>query len=119
MAHNSHELIYKIVPMDTWQQAEAEGVFKGAGVDIADGFIHFSTSELVRGTAARFFKGVSNLALVAVQVAPLASKIRWEKSGSGGIYPHLYEPLDLGFVAWSKPLPMSDSGEHDFTGLLA
>ena len=37
--------IYKIVSQSAWLAAEAAGVFDGAAVDIADGFIHFSTAE--------------------------------------------------------------------------
>ena len=59
-------LIYKICPRALWQAAERDGVFRGAPVDRADGFIHFSTAEQVRETAARHFHGASDLVLVAV-----------------------------------------------------
>ena len=49
--------IYKIAPRDLWAQAEATGNFTGAPVDIADGYIHFSTHEQVRETAAKHFAG--------------------------------------------------------------
>ena len=41
-------LIYKIVPTNLWQDAMARGIFEGAPVDLADGFIHFSTAEQAR-----------------------------------------------------------------------
>lgn len=37
-------LIYKICPAALWRDAEAAGRFDGAAVDLADGFIHFSTA---------------------------------------------------------------------------
>ncbi len=112
------QFIYKIIDKDVWAKAEQAKVFTGVGVDVKDGFIHFSTAALAPGTALRFFKGTAGLLLVAVNVAPIADKIKWEKSGSGGVYPHLYEPLSLEYVAWAKPLPLNDDGSHDFTGLL-
>ena len=39
-------LIYKICPRPLWQEAERDGVFRGAPVDRADGYIHFSTAEV-------------------------------------------------------------------------
>ena len=50
--------IYKIVPRQMWNEAEAKGVFDGAPVDHADGFIHFSTAahfalSLWLGSASR------------------------------------------------------------------
>ena len=37
--------IYTICPETLWREAERTGVFEGAPVDRADGFIHFSTAE--------------------------------------------------------------------------
>ena len=45
-------LIYKICPEKLWREAEAEGDFKGAAIDLSDGFIHFSTAGQARETAA-------------------------------------------------------------------
>ena len=45
-------LIYKIVPEALWRTAEALAEFDGAPVDLADGYMHFSTAEQVRETAA-------------------------------------------------------------------
>ena len=49
--------IYKICAAALWREAERAGVFTGAPVDLADGFIHFSTAAQVRETAARHFAG--------------------------------------------------------------
>ena len=34
-------IVYKIVPENLWNEARKTGVFQGAPVDLADGFIHF------------------------------------------------------------------------------
>ena len=49
--------IYKICPEPMWREAERSGVFDGAPVDLADGFIHFSTAGQVVETAAKHFAG--------------------------------------------------------------
>ncbi len=43
--------IYKITPYDAWRQAEKIGYFIGSGIDLSDGYIHFSTAQQVKETA--------------------------------------------------------------------
>lgn len=102
--------IYKIAPRDLWQAAEAKGVFDGAPVDHADGFIHFSTAEQVRETAARHFAGQEDLLLIAIDADALGEALVYEPSRGGALFPHLYGTLDLEAVRWVKELPLDDSG---------
>ena len=37
--------IYKICDAALWRDAEAAGAFRGAGIDMRDGYIHFSTAR--------------------------------------------------------------------------
>ena len=62
-------LVYKIVSEAAWRAAEAAGVFEGAPVDLADGFIHFSTAGQARETAAKHFAGQGDLLLVGFDAA--------------------------------------------------
>lgn len=110
-------LIYKIVAMPEWRAAEARGVFDGAAVDLADGFIHFSTAEQVAETAAKHFAGQADLLLVAIEAEKLGAALKWEVSRGGGLFPHLYAPLSFDAVTRVAPLPLRE-GRHDFTGLL-
>jgi len=111
--------IYKIVSAAEWRAAEAVGVFTGAAVDLADGFIHFSTSEQAHETAAKHFAGQSDLLLVAVDAARLGDALKWEASRGGALFPHLYASLPLDAVIRVAPLPRAPGGGHDFAGLLA
>ena len=108
--------IYKIAPAALWREAERAGAFTGAPVDLADGFIHFSTAEQVRETAARHFAGQSDLVLAAIHVAALGSALRYEPSRGGALFPHLYGTLPLSAVRWVKPLPLGPEG-HVFPEL--
>jgi uncharacterized protein (DUF952 family) len=111
-------LIYKILTADQWRMAQANGVFDGAPVDLADGYIHFSTAEQVVETAAKHFAGQGGLTLAAVAAEGLAG-LKWEPSRGGALFPHLYAPLPLARVVWARPLPLGGDGRHDFTGVLA
>lgn len=108
------EVIYKIAPLALWQLAEAKGVFDGAPVDHADGFIHFSTSQQTRETADRHFAGQNNLVLVAVEADRLGDALKYEVSRGGALFPHLYASLPINAVLWVKPLPLGDDGKHQF-----
>jgi uncharacterized protein (DUF952 family) len=107
------QIIYKIVPADLWRQAEGNGIFTGASIDLTDGFIHFSTADQVRRTAELFFGGQDGLLLVAVDGRAL-DKLVFEPSRDGGLFPHLYGPLSLTDVLWVKPMPLSADGLHIF-----
>ncbi|ATQ68061.1 MULTISPECIES: DUF952 domain-containing protein [Methylosinus] len=111
-------LIYKLLPESLWREAQAAGVFSGAGVDLADGFIHFSTRAQVEETAARYFRGVADLLLVAVEAERLGAALRYEPSRGGDLFPHLYGPLALDAVAGVDAPPLRADGSHDFSGLL-
>ncbi len=108
-------VIYKIAPAALWRAAEAQGQFSGSPVDVADGFIHFSTAVQARETAARHFAGASELVLVAVSTRGL--NLRWEPSRGGDLFPHLYAALPLTAVQWVKPLPLGVDGRHVFPAL--
>lgn len=107
-------LIYKICPRPVWQAAEKAGRFDGAGIDLSDGFIHFSTATQAAETAAKHFAGQRDLVLVAVDDALLGEALKYEPSRGGALFPHLYGPLDLRHVAWAKPLPLGPDGTHRF-----
>ena len=110
-------IIYKIVSEALWRAAEACGVFPGAPVDLADGFIHFSTAAQSRETAAKHFAKQDNLLLAAVDAAALGAALRWEASRGGALFPHLYAPLMLAHVKWVVPLPLGPGGMHVFPEL--
>ena len=107
-------LIYKITPEAPWRAAEAAGAFAGAPVDVADGFIHFSTAAQAVETAAKHFAGQAGLLLVAVAVEALGPALRWEPSRGGALFPHLYGPLPMSAVRSVTPLPLGADGRHRF-----
>lgn len=111
------EIIFKISPADAWHEAEQAGIFTGAPVDVADGFIHFSTARQVRQTAALHFTGQDDLVLAAIETAPLGDALRFEASRGGDLFPHLYAALAMSAVRWTKPLPLGPDGVHIFPDL--
>jgi uncharacterized protein (DUF952 family) len=109
--------IYKICAEALWREAEREGVFRGAPIDLRDGFIHFSSAAQVRATATAYFAGLENLLLIAVDADGLGDALRWEVSRGGELFPHLYGQLPLAAVRWVKPLPLGIDQRHVFPEL--
>ena len=83
--------VFKICPAEIWAEAEQKGVFTGAGIDLTDGFIHFSTAEQVAETAFLHFNGITGLVLVAVPAD--AIDLCLGAIAGGTLFPHLYGRL--------------------------
>ena len=103
-------LILKIFRRPEWDDLRANGSTLGAPIDLADGYIHFSTPAQVTETAARYFATQSDLVLVAVDPAGLGDALKWEPSRGGALFPHLYRALTLADVVWDKSLPLGATG---------
>lgn len=108
-----HMQIYKIFQGSEWADLVANGKTLGAPIDLADGFIHFSTATQAAETAAKYFADVEGLMLVAFEADQLGDAIKWEPSRGGDLFPHLYRPLLHAEALWAKPLPF-ENGAHIF-----
>lgn len=111
-------LIYKIFRRPEWEALCTTGETLGAPVDLADGFIHFSTASQVVETATRHFAEENNLVLVAVDAVSLGDALKWEPSRGGDLFPHLYRPLRQSDVIWDKSLPLGATGHIFPEGLV-
>lgn len=105
---------YKILTKDQYDQLKADGVFRGAPVDIADGYIHMSTREQVAETAAKHFAGQDKLVMLMIDLAPFGETLKWEESRGGALFPHLYSDLPLSAVAGKVVLRLDEQGRHLF-----
>ncbi|MEM1344871.1 MAG: DUF952 domain-containing protein [Pseudomonadota bacterium] len=111
-------MIYKVLTAEQWQTLKRDGESQGAPIDVADGFIHFSTGEQLAETLTRHFAGQDKLVLAAVAPEPLGAALKWEPSRGGALFPHLYAPLRLSDIAWTQEIAWQD-GAHVLLGGLA
>jgi uncharacterized protein (DUF952 family) len=102
--------IYKILPRAEWAAAQARGVFEGSPVDLADGFIHFSTAAQAQETARRHFTGQADLVVLALETEALGPDLKWEPSRGGDLFPHLYGPLAPAKVLAVTEAPLDADG---------
>ena len=109
--------IYKICSKDEWIEAKNLGVFKGFGIDIEDGFIHFSSKKQVRETARLHFANKANLVLLEIDSNLL--DIKWEESRNGELFPHLYDNLSINSIIEVYNLELDTNNNHIFPSHLS
>ena len=93
---------YKILTPEQWAQFQADGVFHGAAIDLADGYIHMSAADQVKGTLDKHFSGQTALVIAEVDLAVLGDSIKWEASRGGALFPHIYGPLPMAAVTGTR-----------------
>lgn len=111
-------LIFKIFRTDEWKTLRQNGSTLGAPIDVADGYVHFSTATQAAETAAKHFAGEDGLFLLAAETDDLGEALEWEASRGDALFPHLYRALNMTDIVWAQPLPLED-GQHQFPAGLA
>ncbi|MBN02909.1 DUF952 domain-containing protein [Ponticaulis sp.] len=109
-------IVYKIFRTDEQAAFEAAGRTAGAPIDLQDGYVHMSTAEQVKETAAKHFAAEDNLYLLAIETDRLGDDVKWEVSRGGAEFPHLYRDLLASDVVWTQALKLGPNG-HEFPEL--
>lgn len=104
------QTVLKIMTVAQWREFQDQGLFRGAQIDISDGFIHLSYDDQLAETAMKHFAGQAELFVVAVDSSRLGTALRAEPSRGGQLFPHLYAPLTLDAVLWVTPLVWGEDG---------
>lgn len=89
---------FKILTAEQWTQFEADGVFTGAPVDHADGYIHLSAADQLQGTLDKYFAGQSGLVIAEIDLDVLKESVKWEEARGGALFPHIYGDLPMNAV---------------------
>ena len=114
--------IYKLLTRAEWEQAQADGCgyYFGSAHDDRDGFLHFSTAAQLPETARKYFSGVPDLLLLAVEAERLKKRtpqntegvplVCWEPARDGDLFPHLYGALPISLVKSIEAVPLDADG---------
>lgn len=101
---------YKVLTSEQMAELERDGVFAGAPIDLADGYIHLSTADQVTETVDKHFAGQTDLHVAAVDLAALGDAVKWEPSRGGQLFPHIYAALPLSAVFAYGPMELNADG---------
>jgi uncharacterized protein (DUF952 family) len=93
---------FKVLTAEQWAQFAADGIFHGAPVDIADGYIHLSLADQLAATLDKHFTGQSGLVIAEVDLAILGDTVRFEESRGGARFPHIYGPLPMNAIIGTR-----------------
>lgn len=104
-------MIYKVLRPAEWSELVQNGASTGAPIDMADGYIHFSTATQVAETLAKHFAGMTPLIIAAVDDAGLGDALKWEVSRGDALFPHLYRALKITDIAQHGEISVVD-GTH-------
>ena len=108
--------LYRIVSDSEWRQAERDGIFRGSAHDARDGFVHLSAAHQVAGTLSTHYAARADLVLLTVDADALVqstgSRLEWEPSRGGELFPHLYGEIPTTFVKFVQRLTLHPDGKH-------
>lgn len=109
-------VIFKIATQCAWDEACRIGTYAGSADDVRDGFIHLSAGHQLHATAAKHFRGVADLVLIAIDANRLGASLKWETSCGGDLFPHVYGALPTSAALWTRPLPLGEDGVPQVAG---
>ena len=104
--------IFKVLTHNQWAAFQADGVFKGSPVDVADGYIHMSCAPNLKETLDKWYADQDRVFILEVDSGPIADDLKYEVSRGGAEFPHLF--ADLPLSATGKVWDIS-AGEHGYT----
>jgi release factor glutamine methyltransferase len=107
-------MIYHLCPRSDWVSSLKKGEYEADSI-FTEGFIHCSKPDQIIDVANRYYQGVPDLVILAIDPEKLASEIRWESVGTE-YYPHIYGSINLEAVCSVDDIsPDSDGTYTRFT----
>jgi uncharacterized protein (DUF952 family) len=101
--------ILHITQREQWEQAKNLGTYRSNTLD-TEGFIHCSTVAQVIGSANRFFKDLSDLVILKIEIDRVIPEIRYEGDDKTNLFPHIYGELNIDAVIDSIDLESKSDG---------
>src|SRR5579872_4748387 len=92
----SAERIYILIAVADYDVAASAGFHRPASMD-ADKFIHASPPEQLERVANKYYLDKKDVRLLHIDPKLVKPEIRWEPA-TGGLYPHIYGPLNMDAV---------------------
>jgi len=118
MKQNQHKYVYKITNTQLWSEAKKSGTLQGMPIDIADGYMHFSTIDQLKETLRLHFRGQGDLMLLEIETKKVEKNLKWETSRGGALFPHLYAELKTNQILKAITIFVDDLGEVDLGDLI-
>jgi len=111
-------VILHLLSRESWVEAQANGQLVAQSV-ATEGFAHCSTEHQIVDVANKYYRGTSNMVLLNIDPAKLASVVKFEPpahlDGSPALpheplFPHIYGPINLDAIIEVIDFPCDDQG---------
>ena len=97
-----------ICQAQAWKTAQEKGEYSPKSLH-AEGFIHLSRPPQVISVANLYYQDLPEPILLWIDPKALKAQLRWERVGDQ-LFPHLYGPLNLDAVLYTKALAAESDG---------
>jgi uncharacterized protein (DUF952 family) len=103
-------LIYLLVSLHDYVKAVEAGEYAPPSL-ATEKFIHASPADQLTRVANKYYRGVRDVHLLYVDPQRIRVPVRWEPA-TGGLYPHIYGPLNLDAIVYLKRIVPSVDGSY-------
>lgn len=110
-------MIFHITSEEQWNQANRSGEYLHESLS-TEGFIHCSTMDQVEKTANRYFLDFSAILILHIEEAKLKSRLVFEPSTGGELFPHVYGSINLDAIVKAGREDRDQDGLFYFTNTL-
>lgn len=112
-AGRADPFVYVLVGDAELAAAKARGALHRASLR-TEGFLHASPLDQLTRVANKHYADVVDLRVLVVRTVALDVPVRWEPA-TGGLYPHIYGPMDMGAVERVVPVQKGADGRFHIT----
>jgi uncharacterized protein (DUF952 family) len=100
--------IYLLSSEAEYQQALDKGTLVRDSLQ-SEGFIHASPRSQLNRIANKYYKDKVQPLILVVDKKLISPQVRWEPA-TGGLYPHIYGPLNINAVTKVESISLADDG---------
>lgn len=104
--------IFKVLTRDQWARFQADKVFTGSPVDLADGYIHMSCEAQLKETMDKWYADQESVFILEIDSGMVTGDLKYEVSRGGAEFPHLFADLPLSAVGKVWDISAKD-GSYD------
>jgi uncharacterized protein (DUF952 family) len=105
----SDDNIYLLSSQAEYQHALKNGELVRVSLQ-GEGFIHASPRSQLNRLANKYYKDKVNPLVLVVEKQRISAVVKWEPA-TGGLYPHIYGPLNMDAVIQVKEIQLSEDGD--------
>ena len=103
--------IYLLSSEAEYKQAQQSGELVRDSLK-TEGFIHASPKSQLNRVANKFYTKTENPLILVVEKSKIQPQVKWEPA-TGGLYPHIYGPLNTSAIIKSIPIELNAQGQFE------